>query len=87
MPKQDDRERKRVPLSELTAGRLARAIWAETTLKDKPGLDQNARKELWKSDREHYVELCRNVLRRLRSRAEDGEDEDAEADRVAPGTR
>jgi len=79
--RQEKRERKRVPLSEMTPGRLARAMWAETILRDKPDLDQAKRKELWRADKEHYVELCRAIMQRLRKRAEG---EDSEADNEPP---
>lgn len=75
--KQRERKRKdrRVPLSEITPGRLARAMWAETTLKDKPDLEQRQRKELWKGEKERYVELCRSIMQRLKNRAEEDEAE------------
>jgi hypothetical protein len=66
-------EGRRAPLTEITPGRLARAMWAETTLKDKPDLEPRQRKQLWKGEKERYVELCRAILERLKQRA--GEDE------------
>jgi hypothetical protein len=83
MPKEEKRERRRIPLSELTPERLARAMWAESTLRDKPGLDQRARKTLWNTDRQHYIELSRSVIARLKKRAEEGEAEGTGSDQTS----
>jgi hypothetical protein len=48
--------------------KLAHAIWSEFKLGGNPNVPAEARKEMWRADRDYYVRLAGRVRKRLNRR-------------------